>query len=76
MDYIRRGSPDSARRVAKTIYDLIMSLATFPHKGHKGKPEDGYEMVCTPWSYVIIYEIIGEGIFIQGIIHTSRNRPL
>jgi plasmid stabilization system protein ParE len=75
-EYIGRESPDSARRVSKPVYDLSMSLADFPHKGPKRKSDDACELLCTPLSCVILYEIIGDAIFIQGIVHTSRNSSL
>lgn len=76
VDYIRKDSEDAGRRVAKTIYERAMSLGAFPHKGHRRRSEDGYELVCRPWPYVIIYEILDEAVFIEGIIHTSRDRAL
>ena len=44
-DYIAETSPDSARRVAKTIVEGIASLHTFPHRGRLGRVEGTREFV-------------------------------
>jgi hypothetical protein len=38
-------------------------------------PENTWELFLTPWPYVIVYEILADSVSIQGIRHTSRERP-
>ena len=74
VGYIGRSSENAGRRVARTIYERTTTLATFPHIGRKRTREDVYELVCVPWPYIVVYEIIDDAIFIEGVVHTSRDR--
>jgi plasmid stabilization system protein ParE len=74
VGFIRRGSPESARRVAEDIYERSMALGGFSHKGRKRTSDNAWEIPCHPWPYVIIFEYVGEAIEIQGIVHTSQDR--
>jgi plasmid stabilization system protein ParE len=74
VEFIKRKSTESARRVAEGIYERSMSLGDFPHKGRKRRSDDAWELVCDPWPYVIIFEFIGEAIQIEGIVHLSQDR--
>ncbi len=70
--YIRRDSADSARHVAKAIYDRIMRLRSPLYNGRRR--EDGaFELVIPDLPYIVLYEVVGEAIFIHAVRHTSRD---
>jgi len=71
--HIQRDSPDAARRVAKVIFDTIMSLPSTPFRGRKRTEDSGREIVFAPWPYIAVYEVAGEIIYVKAIRHTSRN---
>jgi plasmid stabilization system protein ParE len=73
--HIQRDSPDAARRVAKEIFDTIMTLPSLPHRGRKRMEDAGREIVFAPWPYVAVYEVIGEKLYVKAIRHTSRDWP-
>lgn len=67
VEYIGRSSEDASRRVAKALYDQTVNSAKFPRMGRRRGAENTYELVCVPWPYPV---------FIEGIVHTSRDRQL
>jgi plasmid stabilization system protein ParE len=73
-NYIQRDSPDSAQRVAKLIYDRIMRLTSPLYRGRPREEDSAFEFVMPSLPYIILYEIVGEGIIVIAIRHTSRDR--
>ena len=73
VEHISRDSPDAARGVAKAIFDGIATLASFPNIGRKRTKDSFRELVFPTVSYIAVYEVIEERIFIHGIRHTSRD---
>jgi plasmid stabilization system protein ParE len=71
--HIRRDSPDAARRVAKVIFDTIMSLPSTPFRGRRRTEDAGREIVFTPWPYIAVYEVVGEILYVKAVRHTSRS---
>jgi plasmid stabilization system protein ParE len=49
VNYIRKDSPEVARRIAKTIYDGVAELRTFPKRGRIGLAKQTRELVFAPW---------------------------
>jgi len=73
VDYIAGDDPQAARRVAKAVFDGVMSLSSMPHRG-RGRPTDSSrEMVFAPWPYLAVYEVVDSKVYIKGIRHTSRD---
>ena len=58
VDYIRKDNPAAARRIAQTIYGNVAALRTFPQRGRIGLAENTRELVCIPWPYIAVYEIV------------------
>jgi plasmid stabilization system protein ParE len=73
VDYIRRDNPDAGRRVARIIFEEIMSLTTMPYRGRKRLTDNSRELVLAPWPYVAVYEVIEDKVYVKAIRHTSRN---
>ena len=74
VEYIYRSSPDAAARVAAHIFDTIVMLASFPQRGKKRDEDDSREIVFVPWPYVAVYQIVHDGLIVEAIRHTSRDR--
>lgn len=72
-EYIHKESPDAAQRVARAIYDRIMSLQSMPHRGRLRAEDSSLELVLPSLPYIVLYEIIDEGVFVKAIRHTSRS---
>lgn len=73
VDYIRQDNPEAGRRVAKTIFEEVLSLVSMPYRGRKRLTDNSRELVFAPWPYVAVYEVIEDKVFIKAIRHTSRN---
>lgn len=73
VEYIRRDSSEAGRRVARTIFEEVMSLVTMPYRGRKRQTDSSRELVFAPWPYVAVYEVIEDKVYIKAIRHTSRN---
>lgn len=72
--YIAHDSTRYATRVAQDIIDKIEILRETPRLGRK-VPEIGEENVreIGLYSYRIMYELIGETLYIHGVIHKRRH---
>ena len=75
VDYIRNDNPEAARRVAKTIFDGVSELRTFPSRGRIGLAENTRELVFSPWPYIAVYEIFEDQVQVLRIRHASRDWP-
>ncbi len=77
VTYIRTDDPESARRVAKLIFDRIMSLGTMPYRGRRRSTDAYRELVFAPWPYVAIYDVVEEEdkVYLHHIRHTARLWP-
>jgi toxin ParE1/3/4 len=67
--FIRKDSEAAAQRVASTIFTVIESL---PSRGRKRPADDSRELVIPSLPYIVLYQVIGEGIFIKAIRHSAR----
>jgi addiction module RelE/StbE family toxin len=73
VEHISRDSPDAARGVALAIFDGVSGLASFPHIGRKRTKDSFRELVFSSVSYIAVYEVLEERVFVHGIRHTSRD---
>jgi toxin ParE1/3/4 len=73
VQHIRKDNQSAAERVAKVIFDEIMSLRTMPNRGRKRSTDSSRELVFARWSYLALYEVIGDIVYIKSIRHTSRD---
>lgn len=75
VDFIRRDSHEAGRRIASHIFSKAATLASMPQRGLHRTPENTWELFLTPWPYVIVYEILVDTVSIEGVRHTSRDKP-
>jgi len=54
IEYIRRENASAAQRVAKTIYENISSLSSFPHRGRLGRVEGTRELPVPSLPFLVI----------------------
>ena len=72
-NHIRKDSAETARRVAKKIFDIIMSLPALLLRGRKREGDAGRELVLAPWPYIAVYEVVETNLYIKAIRRTSRD---
>lgn len=72
--YIAHDSKRYATRVIQDITDKVDTLLNLPRLG-RVVPEIGEENVreISMYSYRIMYELIGDTIYIHGVIHKRRH---
>ena len=75
VNYIRKDNPDASRRVAKTIFDGVSELRTFPSRGRIGLVDNTRELVFAPWPYIAVYEVFEDEVQVLRIRHASRDWP-
>jgi toxin ParE1/3/4 len=68
VEYIRKQNPSAAERLARTIYDGVASLASFPRQGRPGRTQGTRELVFTPLPYVVVYRVKDEVVDIARIL--------
>ena len=75
IEYIRKENAPAAQRVAKTIYDNIGSLNSFPHRGRMGRVEGTRELPIPSLPFIVIYRVIQATVEVAGIIHGAQRWP-
>ena len=75
VTFIQRDSNDAALRVVRHIISKASSLSSIPKRGLHRVPQNTWELFLTPWPYVLVYEIFEDAVSIEGVRHTSRERP-
>jgi len=75
VDYIRKDNPESALRVARTIFDAVAALQKFPNRGRRGLAENTRELVFAPLPYIAVYEILVDRVQVLRIRHASQKWP-
>ena len=70
--YYAERDPDTAGRIVRVIHDAILGLAQFPLLGRLGVVPGTRERILTRYHYKIVYEIRGETIEVDRVLHTSQ----
>ena len=73
-DYIALDSPRAAARIDALFDAAVLRLTDFPQMGRPGAIAGTRELVPHP-SYVIVYEIRDDGIWIVSVHHGARQWP-
>jgi plasmid stabilization system protein ParE len=73
---IERDSPETAVRVAKTIYDGCAQLRDFPNLGRTSRRMNGRRELTFPsLPYIAVYQLKEETVEISRIFHAAQDWP-
>jgi len=73
-DYLEPRDPAAALRIDRLFSAAVQQLADFPMLGHVGEIAGTREL--TPHrNYRLVYEIVGDTVWITVLIHTKRQWP-
>ncbi len=75
VEYIRKQNPSAADRVARTLYDSVASLESFPNRGRLGRISGTRELVLTPLPFIVVYRVQGIAVEIVRVLHGSQRWP-
>jgi toxin ParE1/3/4 len=75
VEYIRKDNSSAADRVAHSIYDGIVSLATFPNRGRPGRVKDTRELVLSPLPFIAVYRVKKTFVEIARVLHGAQRWP-
>ena len=68
-------NPDIGGRVVRSLYDAMRGLAQFPLLGRAGVVPGTRERILTRYPYKIVYEVHGDVIEIDRVLHTAQQWP-
>ena len=75
VEYIHRENAPAAQRVAKTIYENVGSLSSFPHRGRLGRVEGTRELPVPSLPFLVVYRVTQDAVEIAGVIHGAQGLP-
>jgi toxin ParE1/3/4 len=75
IQYIRQDNADAALRVARTIYQTIAQLKTFPNRGRPGRVDGTRELVFPPLPFVVVYRVKESAVEIVRLLHGAQRWP-
>jgi toxin ParE1/3/4 len=75
VEFIHRENAAAAHRVAKTIYENIGLLSSFPYRGRQGRVEGTREFPVPSLPFIVVYRVILDAVEIAGIIHGAQRWP-
>ncbi len=71
---IERDNPETARRVARTIYEGCASLSNFPNLGRPSIRMAGRrELIFPSLPYIVVYQVTEHAIEISRIFHGAQD---
>jgi toxin ParE1/3/4 len=73
--YYAERNPDVAGRIVRSIHDAIIGLAQFPVMGREGIVPGTRERILTRYPYKIVYEIHGDTIEVDRVLHMAQKWP-
>jgi toxin ParE1/3/4 len=71
---IARDNPVAALKTARTIFQQIEQLSTFPHRGRPGREEGTRELVISSLPYIAVYRVKDSTVEILQIWHGAQSR--
>ena len=75
FEYVRIDSPRAALALDEEFADSGKKLADFPHRGRPGRAPQTRELVISPSSYVIVYTIREDVLWILRVLHAAQSWP-
>ena len=73
--HIREDNPTAALRVARTIYQGIAQLKSFPNLGRPGRVESTRELVFPQLPFIAVYRVKENVIEIAKVLHGAQRWP-
>jgi len=75
-EWIARDHPETAHRVARTIYDQCSRLKVFPNLGRASRRMAGRrELTFAPLPYIVVYRVSPNAVEISRIFHGAQDWP-
>jgi plasmid stabilization system protein ParE len=75
-DYLAGLSDEAAERTIDRIQKAVRLLGEFPNMGAKVDETGLRRLVVSDAPYVVFYRVLGDGVSIRGVFHTSQRRFL
>lgn len=75
IQYIRKDNADASLRVARTIYQSIAQLSTFPNSGRSGRVHGTCELLFPPLPFVVVYRVKESAVEIIRMLHGAQRWP-
>jgi toxin ParE1/3/4 len=73
-EYIATDNPEAAARVVRTIRNAAGKLTEFPNRGRYGKSPDTRELVITGYPYLVVYQVLRDGVYVVRVWSQSQER--
>ena len=73
--YIRQDNPSAALQVARTIYNAVAQLNTFPNRGRPGRVNGTRELPLTRLPFVVVYRVRESAVEIARVLHGAQSWP-
>ncbi|QDQ85015.1 type II toxin-antitoxin system RelE/ParE family toxin [Paraburkholderia megapolitana] len=73
-EYIAADNPAAAAWMDELFSDAAAQLECFPELGRRGRI-DGTRELIPHESYLLVYEIEGDTVWMLALVHTSRQWP-
>ncbi len=73
-NYIAADNPRAAAKIDELFSEAVSNLVQYPMLGQLGKITGTRELIPHD-SYRLVYEIVGETIWILALVHTARHWP-
>ena len=74
--YIAADNIEAADRLIDRIHAAISLIQTHPQIGKKGEVPGTREFVVTGTSFILIYQVDPQLLWILAVFHGARHRPL
>jgi toxin ParE1/3/4 len=75
IQYIRKDNVSAALRVARTIYEKVAQLKTFPNRGRAGRIAGTRELLFPSLPLVVVYRVKEDAVEIIKVLHGAQKWP-
>lgn len=75
IQYIRQDNSSAAFRVARSIYDAVAQLNTFPNRGRPGRINGTRELPLPRLPFVVVYRVRENTVEIVRLLHGAQQWP-
>jgi toxin ParE1/3/4 len=75
VQYIRQDNSSAALRVARSIYDAVAQLNTFPNRGRPGRVNGTRELPLPRLPFVVVYRVRENAVEIVRLLHGAQCWP-